>query len=213
MEIAQAARQHLTLQNTIHWIKSIVIEKDLAGLAADLERDLAVGHYKPINSERFLNDCHEFIFHFTPRGRTALDRRAIGVQYQDASNIARWKTSGTNRRCRGNTWFIPYETIQSRDAERPHPATFPSRLAEYCLRLHGLERVKLAIDPFLGLGSSAVAAARLGVDFIGIEIDRHYLDEAIDRVKKEVGGRKQKPRVTRPRKREKPGTRRDPGLF
>jgi site-specific DNA-methyltransferase (adenine-specific) len=213
MEIAQTARRHLTLQNTIHWIKSIVIDKDLAGLAADLERDLAVGHYKPINSERFLNDCHEFIFHFTPRGRTPLDRRAIGVAYQDASNIGRWKTGGTNRRCRGNTWFLPYDTIQSRDAERPHPATFPPRLAEYCLRLHGLQRVTLAIDPFLGLGSSAVAAARLGLDFIGIEIDQYYLNEAIDRVKKEVGGKKQKARVTRPQKRKKPGTLKEPGLF
>ena len=54
-------------------------------------RDLAVGHYKPINSDRFLNDCHEFIFHFTPRGATRLDRLALGVPYQDQSNIARWR--------------------------------------------------------------------------------------------------------------------------
>ena len=40
----------------------------------------------------------------------------------------------------GNTWFMPYDTIQSRDKDRPHPATFPPRLPEYCLRLHGLER-------------------------------------------------------------------------
>ncbi len=105
--------------------------------APALDRDLAVGHYKPINSARFVNDCHEFVFHFTPDGRTPLDRRAIGVRYQDESNIARWQTGGTNRRCRGNTWFIPYETIQSRDKDRPHPATFPPRLADYCLRLHG----------------------------------------------------------------------------
>jgi DNA modification methylase len=38
------------------------------------------------------------------------------------------------------------------------------------------------MDPFLGLGSSAVAAARLGIDFIGVEMDAHYLDEAIARV-------------------------------
>ena len=97
-------------------------------------RDLAVGHYKPINSPRFVNDCHEFIFHFTPAGRTPLDRRAIGVPYQDASNIARWQTGGSNLRCRGNTWFIPYETIQNRDKDRPHPATFPPRVPEYCVR-------------------------------------------------------------------------------
>ena len=189
MDIAQTARKHLHLQNTIHWIKSIAIERDLAGAGAALERDLAVGHYKPINSPRFVNDCHEFVFHFTPRGRTPLDRWAIGVEYQDASNITRWRTGGSNRRCRGNTWFIPYETIQSRDKERPHPATFPAKLAEYCMRLHGRERVTLAMDPFLGLGSSAVAAARLDVAFIGVEMDEHYLLEAISRVKQELNAR------------------------
>ena len=42
------------------------------------------------------------------------------------------------------------------------------------------------MDPFLGLGSSAVAAARMGVDFIGIEMDEHYLREAVKRVKASV---------------------------
>ena len=69
MDVAQAARPHLRLQNTIHWIKSIAIEKSLAGARAKLEEDLAVGHYKPINSQRFLHDCHEFVFHFTPKAR------------------------------------------------------------------------------------------------------------------------------------------------
>jgi site-specific DNA-methyltransferase (adenine-specific) len=182
MDVAQSARPHLQLQNTIHWIKSIAIDRESAGAGADLTRDLAVGHYKPINSDRFLNDCHEFIFHFTPRGRTPLDRRAIGVPYQDASNIARWQTGGSNRRCRGNAWFIPYQTIQSRDKERPHPATFPPRVPEQCLRLHGLSRLTLVMDPFLGLGNTAIACARLGVHFVGMEIDEHYLREAIERV-------------------------------
>jgi site-specific DNA-methyltransferase (adenine-specific) len=183
MEVALAARPYLHLQNTIHWIKSIAIDQESAGAAAELSRDLAVGHYKPINSDRFVNDCHEFIFHFTPEGRTRLDRKAIGVPYQDASNIARWQSGGSNRRCRGNTWFIPYETIQSRDKDRPHPATFPPKVPEQCLRLHGVSRVSLVMDPFLGLGSTAIACARLGLDFIGVEMDRHYLDEAIERVR------------------------------
>ena len=183
LDVAQAARTHLRLQNLIHWVKSIAIERSSAGAAAGLTRDLAVGHYKPINSERFVNDCHEFIFHFTPDGRTPLDRKAIGVPYQDQSNVARWRAGAGNRRCRGNTWFIPYETIQNRDEDRPHPATFPPRLPEYCFKLHGLSQVKLAMDPFLGLGSSAIAAAQLGIDFIGVEIDAHYLKEAMGRVR------------------------------
>lgn len=183
IDVAQTVRTRLHLQNLIHWIKSIAIDRHAAGARAELARDLAVGHYKPINSDRFLNDCHEFIFHFTPRGRTKLDRRAIGVAYQDPSNIGRWRAAAEGRRCRGNTWFIPYDTIQSRDKERPHPATFPPRVPEYCLRLHGLKRLRLVADPFMGLGSTAVACATLGVDFAGIELDETYLKEAVRRAR------------------------------
>jgi site-specific DNA-methyltransferase (adenine-specific) len=183
LDVAQAVRSRLRLQNIIHWIKSIAIERDSAGVGAGLTRDLAVGHYKPINSERFLNDCQEFVFHFTPEGSTCLDRLALGVAYQDQSNVGRWRAAADGLRCRGNTWFIPYETIQRRDRDRPHPATFPSRLPEQCLKLHGLSRIETAMDPFTGLGSTAVACARLGVNFVGSDIDETYLQEAVERVR------------------------------
>jgi site-specific DNA-methyltransferase (adenine-specific) len=186
LDVAQVGRSHLRLQNIIHWVKSIAIEQGLAGASAGLTRDLAVGHYKPINSERFLNDCHEFVFHFTPQGATPLERLALGVPYQDSSNVGRWRGAADGVRCRGNTWFIPYETIQHRDRDRPHPATFPTKLPEQCLRLHGVSRVRVAMDPFTGLGSTAVACARLGLDFIGAEIDEVYLAEAVTRARTAV---------------------------
>lgn len=181
-EIAMTLRDLFVLQNTIHWIKSITIE--------DHEREVrSYGHFKPINSKRFLNDCHEYIFHFTKTGRVELDRLAIGVQYQDKSNISRWShTRGSDLRCRGNTWFIPYETIQSREKERPHPATFPVQLAEWCIKLHGVSRVETMLDPFLGIGNSAVAAQKCGVKkFIGFEIDENYLAEAKRRLGNTAG--------------------------
>ena len=182
LDVAQAVRPHLRLQNIIHWVKSIAIERGAAGASSRLPRDLAVGHYKPINSDRFLNDCHEFVFHFTPAGSTRLDRLALGVPYQDESNISRWRRAAAGVRCRGNTWFIPYETIQRRDRDRPHPATFPSKLPEQCLKLHGLSRVRVAMDPFVGLGNTAVACSRLGIPFIGADIDEAYLKEAAERL-------------------------------
>lgn len=161
------------LQNTIHWIKSISVEDKSHAIRSH-------GHFKPISSKRFLHDCHEYLFHFSLSGRVELDRLAVGVPYADKSNIARWShTRGADLRCRGNTWFVPYETIQSRSKERPHPATFPVQLAEWCIRLHGLSRVEQMLDPFLGIGNSAVAAQRCGVkSFIGFEIDEDYLAEA-----------------------------------
>jgi len=172
-EIVFQLRDLFFLQNTIHWIKSISIEDRTGEIQSH-------GHFKPISSRRFLNDCHEYIFQFTKTGRVELDRLAIGVPYQDKSNIARWfHTHGSDQRCRGNTWFIPYRTIQSREKERPHPATFPVQLAEWCIKLHGAARVKTMLDPFLGIGHSAIAAKNCGVrKFIGFEIDEQYLAEA-----------------------------------
>jgi len=123
--------------------------------------------------------------HFTIDGKVDIDRLALGVPYRDKSNIARWShTRGRDKRCRGNTWFIPYQTIQSREKERPHPATFPVQLAEWCIKLHGASRITTMLDPFLGIGNSAVAARNCGVKrFIGFEIDRTYLAEAKRRLK------------------------------
>ena len=165
------------LQNTFHWIKSITVETKGG-------QQVSAGHFKPINSKRFVNDCHEYVFHLTKDGKVPLDRRAAGVPYADKSNIARWgHTGGADLRCRGNNWFIPYETIQSRDKERPHPATFPVALVEQCLRLHGKGERTRMLDPFLGIGSSAVAAQRNGLEhFTGIELDEHYLGVARERL-------------------------------
>jgi site-specific DNA-methyltransferase (adenine-specific) len=182
-EVLAVMQRHFKLQNTIHWIKSIAIRKADVGDYDGITRDVAVGHFKPINSPRFVNDCHEYVFHLTKHGDVPLDRLAVGVAYQDKSNIARWQGNGKRDvRCRGNTWFVPYETIKSRDKQRPHPATFPSRLAEMCVQLHGVERAHLVCDPFVGIGSSAVACAQLGIDFVGFEIDGSYLKTVVERL-------------------------------
>jgi site-specific DNA-methyltransferase (adenine-specific) len=166
-----------TLQNTFHWIKSITVETRRG-------EQVSAGHFKPINSQRYVNDCHEYVFHLTKSGTVKLDRRAGGVPYQDKSNIARWgHTGGVDRRCRGNTWFIPYDTILSREKERPHPASFPIALVEQCILLHGKGPATRLLDPFLGIGTSAVAAKRQGIaEFTGIELDDYYLSVATSRV-------------------------------
>lgn len=184
-DVAARLRPFFVLQNVIHWVKSIAIEKAAVGDYPGILGDVAVGHYKPITSPRFLHDCHEYIFHFTKTGRVSLDRLAVGVPYQDKSNIGRWKAATHDKRCRGNTWFIPYETIHSRAGQRPHPSTFPARLPEMCIRLHGVSQTRLVMDPFLGIGSTALACLRLGVPCIGFEVDADYLNWARDRLQEE----------------------------
>lgn len=162
-----------TLQNTFHWVKSITVQT----------RDgdnLSMGHFKPINSRRFVSDCHEFVFHLTKNGTTPLDRLSLGVPYADKSNIKRWAhTKGRDVRCRGNVWFVPYKTIRSRRTQRPHPATFPAQLAVNCIKVHGYPTALVMLDPFLGLGHSALAARQCGIrKFIGFDIDPEYVEMA-----------------------------------
>jgi site-specific DNA-methyltransferase (adenine-specific) len=165
------------LQNTFHWIKSISVETREGAL-------ISAGHFKPINSKRFVNDCHEFVFHLTRSGTVELDRKAAGVPYVHKSNIARWgHTGGRDLRCRGNNWFIPYDTIKHRAKDRPHPATFPVALVGQCVKIHGRGEQSRLLDPFLGIGSSAVAARQCGLqEFTGIEIDAQYHQYALERL-------------------------------
>ena len=185
-QILNVMCRHFVLQNVIHWVKSIAILKREVGDYPGITQDVVVGHYKPINSPRFLNDCHEYIFHFTIRGDVALDRLAVGVPYQDKSNVSRWARASHGTHCRGNTWFIPYETIQNREKDRPHPATFPVELPTRCIKLHGLERVQLVLDPFLGIGTTALACARLELPFVGFEIAEDYFEQACKRLTSEL---------------------------
>src|SRR5438046_502815 len=50
-EIVLKFRPLFRLQNTIHWIKSITVQPRHAP-------EVSVGHFKPINSKRYLTDCH-----------------------------------------------------------------------------------------------------------------------------------------------------------
>ena len=171
-EVASAFRDQFTLQNTIIWVKSVSIGRD------------TVGHFKPISSKRFLNNNFESVFHFTRAGLTPIDRLAIGVPFKDKSNIARWGHA-RDVRCGGNVWFIPYKTVRSKAQKFHHPSGFPVELASRCILMHGKPDA-VVLDPFLGAGTTLVAAERLGLAGIGFEVDPTYAATAAARIKAAV---------------------------
>ena len=95
-----------TLQNTIHWIKSVSIDAEDVGKNNEFHGNISIGHFKPIVSDRYLSDLHEYIFHFTKTGNLKLDKLGIGVKYQDRTNIGRWKSAKSDKRDRGNVWLF-----------------------------------------------------------------------------------------------------------
>lgn len=171
MEVMSVARPHFHLQNNIVWAKSLTIGED------------SVGHFKPINSPRYLNNVHESLFHLTKTGVVAIDRLAVGVPFKDKSNIARFGHT-KDRRCAGNIWYVPYKTVQSKGEKFNHPASYPVELVERCLKLHGGDDL-MVLDPFLGTGTTLVAAQNLNHRGIGFELDTGYVRIAEDRLARE----------------------------
>ena len=160
------------LQNHITWIKSIGIGSG------------STGHFKPVPGRRFMHHNHEHIFHLTHDNGVLLDRLSIGIPFQDKSNIAR-RGHPRDLRCRGNTWFIPYPTVKSKAQKYWHPATFPVELPLWCIYLHGRAGARV-LDPFLGTGTTLVAAHLAGAKGVGIDIDATYIATAWQRLSETV---------------------------
>ena len=78
----------------------------------------------------------------------------------------------------GDVWKIPQES------SNPHPAAFPVELAQRCIVS---TTAKIILDPFIGSGTTAVAAEMAQRQWIGLEISEDYCKRArkrIDKVKR-----------------------------
>ena len=73
----------------------------------------------------------------------------------------------------GDIWEFTQET------NNPHPAPFPTKLIE---RVISSTNAKIVLDPFMGSGTTAVAAKKLKRDYVGIELSEKYCKMARERV-------------------------------
>lgn len=78
---------------------------------------------------------------------------------------------------KANSYGDVWEFTQ--DKNNPHPAPFPVDLIE---RIITSTNAELVLDPFIGSGTTAVAASNQGREFIGIELSREYCDMAAVRL-------------------------------
>lgn len=213
-EVLAVARQGgWKLQNKIAWAKSVTVPvrtpKDLIKRAAamcsmtaketrllvaafaDIENhglEQTLGHFKPMDqSKRFLSDCFEVIYHLTSTKDVEIDKLAVGTTFTDKSNISRFGGTGRpDKRDRGNVWWIPYDTIQNRDKDRPHPASFPVEVPTRCIKLHGVKDGMVVMDPFGGIGTTTRACVALGVSSISIEKSKAYHRAACKAVERAI---------------------------
>lgn len=177
MDVAYVARNSFILQNHINWVKSIHVN------------DKTSGHFKPINSQRYLCPTWEHLFHFTNSGDIKLNRLSVGVKYEYYEGNIRGKNTKENKinlRDKGNCWFIPYETINNKELKGKHPAIFPIKLAEDCIKLSD-KQTAVVLDPFMGTGTTAIAAINQNCEYIGFELDMEYCNFAKKRIAEHLG--------------------------
>jgi site-specific DNA-methyltransferase (adenine-specific) len=171
MKVAEMAGKHFVLQNEIVWIKSITVDGK------------SLGHFTPIMGNRFINHNFEPVFHFTKTGKATIDRLAVGVPYEYECNRLR-NSSSRNVRCAGDAWFIPHDTVHEKKDKGFHPAVFPTELATRCIKLAGVRKGIVVLDPFMGTGSTLCACKELGVRGIGIDVDAAYCRQARARLRR-----------------------------
>jgi DNA modification methylase len=65
-----------------------------------------------------------------------------------------------------------------------HPVPFPLELPKRVMKLYSYPN-DLIMDPFMGVGTTALAAQSYGRRFIGIDMDKKYVDYSMRRLRGE----------------------------
>lgn len=155
----------------------------------------------PSGSEKRLNNTHEYIFHFTKTlgaHKTFVDN--VREPHKDNSiNRARYKASTNkvvsdegiakqpeilrdiNPKGKIPSSVFTFQTAGVLRDSGKHPAPFNPDLPEWFIS-YLTEKGDLVLDPFMGSGSTAVAAKRIGRDYIGFDITPAYIEMARKRV-------------------------------
>jgi len=85
-----------------------------------------------------------------------------------------------------NEWYQQIWTLTGASTRNGHPAPFPESLANRLIRMFSFVG-DTVLDPFLGSGTTMVAAARVGRHSIGVEIDDEYAEQSKARMEKAFG--------------------------
>ena len=140
----------------IPWMFAVAMQKDGWYLRQDI-----IWH-KPVPMPEAVNDrfqkSHEHIFLFSIKKNYYFDTAAVSLPKKEGEGWVR----------RHDVWDIPTTNFQG-----SHFAVFPQKLPELCMKASTKENYTV-LDPFLGSGTTAYVAQRLGRKWVGIELNPEY---------------------------------------
>ena len=97
-----------------------------------------------------------------------------GAEYDDAGSAARF-------------FYCAKANKKDRGEGNDHPTVKPNALMRWLVRLV-CPQGGIVLDPFMGSGSTGVACMQEGMEFVGIDKDKHYCDVADQRMRRELDG-------------------------
>ena len=118
-----------------------------------------------------LRDVHEYIMIFSKGSfsRFNADKKEGTISKKEFLEFTK------------SIWTFPAESAQRVN----HPAPFPADLPYRCIQLFTFKG-DIVLDPFVGSGTTCIAALRTGRYFIGYDNNPKYVDIARKRIKKET---------------------------
>jgi len=169
----QALIEMLRISNLVLWnIQIVTGSKEavfkLIGFFGGYIKDIIIwdkGHGQPAMHDKVLNKATELIIIFE-------SPKSAG-RYISNAKFKRGELS--------DIWRIKREA----SAAKGHSAVFPLNLCATVLNNFADNQSKV-LDPFLGTGTSAIAAHYFGCEYVGIEIDEDYFNAAVRRFEKET---------------------------
>ena len=138
-----------------------------------------------------LAPSHEWIFHFN-KDRGKINKWVPTNMRGPTKKCLRMRDGSIQKltspgKC-GQPFKIPDSVVRVyREMRRgiDHPAIFPVRLPSHIIQTF-TDVAAAVLDPFMGSGTTLVAAKNLGRKAIGIEIEQKYCDIAVDRLRQGV---------------------------
>ncbi len=125
---------------------------------------------KPYQPNAVIKNDIEYILMFRKPGYRRVSRLRMKLSVIPENKFKEWFVQ---------VWQIPGTST------REHPAPFPLELAERLIRMFSFVGDTI-LDPFVGTGTTMIAAAKSGRDSIGIEIDPEFVKLAARRFLKET---------------------------
>jgi len=117
-----------------------------------------------------------------------------------AANIRGWRFWQTDERIYWLTKTDQLDEMKPADASMTsiwhispngfdkHPCPFPEKLVRNCLSTQ--KEGALVLDPFMGSGTTAIVAKKMGMDYMGFDVSKEYVEMAEQRIKSVKDGRK-----------------------